>query len=107
MVTLMRHRQTKGPVSARPHLNRRATPRLHQACAVCSPGMGILSVIGILRKQRQCKRFTSAHRSVTDPSVVLFQFGVKVLREATNDVAVLGLGKSLQSFCGYVAERPN
>jgi len=29
MVRLLRHRQTKGPVSARPHLNRRATPRLH------------------------------------------------------------------------------
>src|SRR5215469_10848931 len=29
MVGLMRHRQTKGPVSARPYLNRRATPRLH------------------------------------------------------------------------------
>ena len=29
MVMLMRHRQTKGPVSARLHLNRRATPRLH------------------------------------------------------------------------------
>src|ERR1700688_3356281 len=29
MVRLMRHRQTKGPDSARPHLNRRATPRLH------------------------------------------------------------------------------
>ncbi len=28
-VGLLRHRQTKGPVSARPHLNRRATPRLH------------------------------------------------------------------------------
>jgi hypothetical protein len=26
-----RHRQTKGPVSARLHLNRRATPRLHSA----------------------------------------------------------------------------
>jgi hypothetical protein len=26
---LMRHRQTKEPVSARPHLHRRATPRLH------------------------------------------------------------------------------
>src|ERR1035437_5019080 len=30
MVRLLRHRQTKGPVSARPHLNRRATPRLHR-----------------------------------------------------------------------------
>jgi hypothetical protein len=29
MVGLLRHRQTKGPVSARPHLNRRATPRLY------------------------------------------------------------------------------
>jgi hypothetical protein len=29
MVGLMRHRQTKGPDSARPYLNRRATPRLH------------------------------------------------------------------------------
>jgi Phage integrase family len=29
MVRLLRHRQTKGPDSARPHLNRRATPRLH------------------------------------------------------------------------------
>src|SRR5712692_10731271 len=29
LVRLLRHRQTKGPVSARPHLNRRATPRLH------------------------------------------------------------------------------
>src|SRR5713101_1035674 len=27
--TLLRHRQTKEPDSARPHLNRRATPRLH------------------------------------------------------------------------------
>ena len=26
---LLRHRQTKEPDSARPHLNRRATPRLH------------------------------------------------------------------------------
>jgi hypothetical protein len=26
---LVRHRQTKGPESAKPHLNRRATPRLH------------------------------------------------------------------------------
>ena len=29
MVRLLRHRQTKGSVSARLHLNRRATPRLH------------------------------------------------------------------------------
>jgi Na+/H+ antiporter NhaD/arsenite permease-like protein len=29
MVRLLRHRQTKGPDSARQHLNRRATPRLH------------------------------------------------------------------------------
>ena len=29
MVMLLRHRQTKGPDSARLHLNRRATPRLH------------------------------------------------------------------------------
>src|ERR1700730_18371124 len=29
MARLLRHRQTKGPDSARPHLNRRATPRLH------------------------------------------------------------------------------
>jgi hypothetical protein len=29
MVMLLRHRQTKGPDSARPHLTRRATPRLH------------------------------------------------------------------------------
>src|ERR1700693_1377664 len=29
MVRLLRHRQTKEPVSARPYLNRRATPRLH------------------------------------------------------------------------------
>jgi AcrR family transcriptional regulator len=28
-VRLLRHRQTKGPGSARPHLHRRATPRLH------------------------------------------------------------------------------
>ena len=33
MVRLLRHRQTKGPDSARPHLNRRATPRLHQFVA--------------------------------------------------------------------------
>jgi len=33
MVRLMRHRRTKGPVSARPHLNRRATPRLHSVMA--------------------------------------------------------------------------
>src|ERR1700675_4413049 len=29
MVRILRHRQTKGPDSARPHLNRCATPRLH------------------------------------------------------------------------------
>jgi hypothetical protein len=29
MVKLLRHRHTKGPDSARQHLNRRATPRLH------------------------------------------------------------------------------
>jgi hypothetical protein len=29
MMGLLRHRQTKGPDSARPYLNRRATPRLH------------------------------------------------------------------------------
>src|SRR5216683_3054376 len=34
LVRLLRHRQTKGPVSARPHLNRRATPRLHHERAV-------------------------------------------------------------------------
>jgi hypothetical protein len=34
MVRLLRHRQTKGPVSARPHLNRRATPRLHLIMAL-------------------------------------------------------------------------
>jgi hypothetical protein len=33
MVRILRHRQTKGPVSARPHLNRRATPRLHSVNA--------------------------------------------------------------------------
>src|SRR5215472_18632290 len=33
MVRLMRHRQTKGPVSARSHLNRRAAPRLHSLMA--------------------------------------------------------------------------
>src|SRR5258708_73599 len=30
MVGLLRHRQTKEPDSARPYLNRRATPRLHR-----------------------------------------------------------------------------
>jgi len=30
MVELLRHRRTKGPVSARLPLNRRATPRLHR-----------------------------------------------------------------------------
>jgi len=29
----LRHRQTKGPDSARPHLHRRATPRLHPTTA--------------------------------------------------------------------------
>src|ERR1035441_8719705 len=37
MVQLLRHRQTKGPGSARLHLNRRATPRLHlTALTLCS-----------------------------------------------------------------------
>ena len=30
MVRLLRHRQTKGPETDRPHLNHRATPRLHK-----------------------------------------------------------------------------
>jgi hypothetical protein len=53
MVELLRHRQTKGPVSARPHLNRRATPRLHlkipvpvilSAMAMFSPVMQRITV---------------------------------------------------------------
>ena len=32
---------------------------------------------------------------------------VEPLREAANDVAVLGLGECLQRFCGYIAEGPN
>ena len=39
----------KGQDSARPHLNRRATPRLHPVCAVCSPDPG-MSVIEIFRQ---------------------------------------------------------
>ena len=31
----------------------------------------------------------------------------EILREVANDISVLGLGESLQSFCGYIAERPN
>jgi len=34
MVRLLRHRQTKEPDSARLHLNRRATPRLHPPIGV-------------------------------------------------------------------------
>ena len=37
MVRLLRHRQTKEPDSARPHLTRRATPRLHLKIACQSP----------------------------------------------------------------------
>ena len=43
MVMLLRHRHTKGPVSARLHLNCRATPRLHPTIKInecngdCSP----------------------------------------------------------------------
>ena len=47
MVMLLRHRQTKGPDSARPHLNRRATPRLHLKC----PAQGQMSVMGMLQQQ--------------------------------------------------------
>jgi hypothetical protein len=38
-VMLLRHRQTKGPDSARLHLNRRATPRLHpnRCLTYCQP----------------------------------------------------------------------
>ena len=36
MVRLMRHRQTKEPDSARTHLNRRATPRLHPTTRIAS-----------------------------------------------------------------------
>ena len=50
MVGLLRHRQPKGSDSARLHLNRRATPRLHQACAVCSPFPESMSVIGIFHQ---------------------------------------------------------
>ena len=31
MVRLVRHRQTKGPETDRPHLNHRATPRLYKS----------------------------------------------------------------------------
>ena len=41
MVRLLRHRQTKGPATARPHLNHRATPRLHTACSVTNDGCAI------------------------------------------------------------------
>ena len=49
LVRILRHRQTKGPDSARPHLNRRATPRLH----LIDPGQpreGVSSVIEIYRQ---------------------------------------------------------
>jgi hypothetical protein len=46
MVGLLRHRQTKGPDSARPYLNRRATPRLHLKC----PAQGQMSVVGMFRQ---------------------------------------------------------
>jgi hypothetical protein len=42
----MRHRQTKGPVSARPHLHRRATPRLH----LKSPQGRQMSVMAMLKQ---------------------------------------------------------
>ncbi len=45
MVRLLRHRQTKGPDSARPYLNRRATPRLHLTD-------GVPSLNAILRQLR-------------------------------------------------------
>jgi hypothetical protein len=69
MVMLMRHRQTKGPVSARPHLNRRATPRLHQACAVCSPWPWLYSFRN--RKSwpgSQCNRDVSTTIKLADNS---------------------------------------
>jgi CRISPR-associated endonuclease Cas1 len=43
-VRLLRHRQTKGPDSARPHLNRRATPRLH--LTFLERNGRVLSVVG-------------------------------------------------------------
>jgi len=45
MAQLMRHRQTKGPETARPHLNYRATPRLYHPLL---PG-GPLSLDGMRR----------------------------------------------------------
>jgi hypothetical protein len=66
MVRILRHRQTKGPDSARPHLNRRATPRLH----LRTPVRGILSAMGILQQASwasgasRSMKIASAHKSL-------------------------------------------
>jgi hypothetical protein len=39
MVRLVRHRQTKGPATDRPHLNHRATSRLYNSIDIRVPGL--------------------------------------------------------------------
>ena len=50
MVELVRHRQTKGSATDRPHLNHRATPRLHPAVTKEDPRYYTLGKGGFIKR---------------------------------------------------------
>src|SRR5260370_20148711 len=61
MVRLLRHRPTKGPATARPHLHRRATSRLHISSAPASQAQQIPPVV---------VQQLADHAEKTNPSIV-------------------------------------
>ena len=65
----MRHRQTKGPDSARPYLNRRATPRLHLSIAISESNGDVTTTTSLWpRLPRQVRSSARALTIISRPT---------------------------------------
>jgi len=80
MVRLLRHRQTKGPDSARSYLNRRATPRLHRF------DRWSLSAMGMLQQSRKAEYSTGMRRTVLP--LLLLLFAIVLAAQTASDLAI-------------------
>ena len=82
MVRLLRHRQTKGPATARPHLTHRATSRLHKLSRYPRPSLALtvvhLSIVWLVLWSEESGRTRSPKRSSTQNQYV------EALQEVTN-----------------------
>src|ERR1017187_3843140 len=70
MGKLLRHRQTKGPVSARLYLNCRATPRLH----LVDPLVSEAGTPSGLRRERSLRAYDGVVNVVGNPNPVISGF---------------------------------